>query len=152
MYELAVPYFPENGKLLKKISDLKDKDKNTTVKTEMRNPSGPALSLNTTNKKSSSYSSVRQEVFVTEETFAQAPAPVPRQKPKRTFAVFSDIGNDVQRQLAPRSPLAAAEMEEDTASEYEDDGNEEEEWSPNTQQTPRTKNLLRIITRRMFRR
>ncbi|PWW74927.1 kinesin-domain-containing protein [Tuber magnatum] len=144
MYELAVPYFPENNKLLKKISDLKDKDKNTTIKTTMPNSSDLVSSLDATNGKSSSYSSVRQ-VFVTEETFAQAPAPVPRPKPKRTFAVFSDIGNDAQRQPVPRSLPAAAEMEEDTASEYEDDGNEEAEWSPNTQQTPRTKNLLRII-------
>lgn len=148
MYELAVPYFPENDKLLKKISDLKDKDKkSTTTKTTMRNSSDLASSRDTTNGRSSSYSSVRQEVFVTEETFAQAPAPVPRPKPKRTFAVFSDNNRDAQQQPvpdpAPRS-LPAVEME-DTDSEYEEDENEEEEWSPNAQQTPRTRNLLRII-------
>ncbi|KAG0635264.1 P-loop containing nucleoside triphosphate hydrolase protein [Tuber brumale] len=145
MYELAVPYFPENDKLLKKISDLKDKDKKTaTVRTTMRSSSDLTSSLDTTNKKtSSSYSSVRQ-VSVTEETFTQAPAPVSRPKPKRTFAVFSDNNNDVQQQPSPRS-LPAIKMEEDTASEYEDDRSEEEEWSPNTHQTPRTKNLLRII-------
>jgi len=146
MYELAVPYFPENDKLLKKISDLKDKDKKTTttVKTTMRNSSDLASSLDNANGRSSSYSSVRQEVFVTEETFAQAPAPVPRPKPKRTFAVFSDNNREAQQPApAPRS-LPAVEME-DTASEYEDDGSEEEEWTSNTQQTPRTRNLLRII-------
>jgi len=146
MYELAVPYFPENDKLLKKISDLKDKDKKTTtVKTTMRNSSDLTSSLDTASRKSSSYSSVRQEVFVTEETFAQAPAPVPRPKPKRTFAVFSDNNREAQQQPAPAPrSLPAVEME-DTASEYEDDGSEEEEWSLSTQQTPRTRNLLRII-------
>jgi len=112
----------------------------------MRNSSDLASSRDTTNGRSSSYSSVRQEVFVTEETFAQAPAPVPRPKPKRTFAVFSDKNRDAQQPVpdpAPRS-LPAVEME-DTDSEYEDDESEEEEWSPNTQQTPRTRNLLRII-------
>ncbi|CAZ82679.1 unnamed protein product [Tuber melanosporum] len=143
MYELAVPYFPENDKLLRKISDLKDKDKKTTtIRTTMRSSSDLTSSLDTTNGKPSSYSSIRR-VSVTEETFAQAPAPMPRSKPKRTFAVFSDNNNDVQQQPVPRS-LPAIKMEEDTASEYEDDRSEEE-WSLNTHQTPRTKNLLRII-------
>jgi hypothetical protein len=134
MYELAVPYFPENEKLLKKISDLKEKDRKPAAKTRAMSPE-----VSSSGHHQRTYSSLRQELFVTEETFAPV---LPRPKPKRTFAVFSDNtkpddkpdGNDFDY------------VDDGDYDDYEDDDDDDGAWCPpSVQQTPRTQALLKII-------
>src|SRR6266436_5992940 len=122
MYELAVPYFPENEKLLKKISDLKEKDRKPAAKNRAMSPE-----VSSSEHHQRTYSSLRQELFVTEETFAPV---LPRPKPKRTFAVFSDNTKPDDK------------PDEDDYDDVDDDG----AWCPPSgQQTPRTQALLKII-------
>lgn len=150
MYELAVPYFPENEKLLKKISDLKDKDKKPpapppTSSNSVFKPKSTSLDLHQYRQQhhenaSSSYSStLRQELLVSEETFLPHHAPAPqRPKPKRTFAVFSDNTTTEYKH-------SKHESDDEYRDEEDEDEDDDEAWEPDVQQTPRTQALLKII-------
>lgn len=118
MYELALTYFPENEKLLKKIADLRDKK------------SGPSSMTTTTTRSEESMMDGRMSFIrhTTEQTFAAAPS---RAKPKKAFAVFTDDDH----------ADAAGNWEEDDEKEDHMDT----DYVHDVQQTPRTHQLLKII-------
>lgn len=120
MYELALTYFPENEKLLKKIADLRDKKAPSMTTTITRSEES------VTNGRTSL---IRQETYTTEQTFAAPSRAKP--KPKKAFAVFTDDDH----------ADAAGNWDEDDEQEDQMDT----DYADNIQQTPRTHQLLKII-------
>lgn len=118
MYELALTYFPENGKLLKKINDLRGKKSPPTTTTTMSSRSEESSMMD------GRMSVIRQQTYTKEETFG-APS---RPKLTKAFAVFTD--ND----------------HADAAGEWEEDEDQmDTDYVQDVHQTPRTQTLLKII-------